>query len=99
MTNIIFILIDALRKKNLGCYGYVKPTSPNIDSLSKKSIIFENAFSTSSATDSSLTSIFSGLYPFNHGIKNNKGKFLNKGFFTSPIKTPSKNSFSESKLR
>ncbi len=67
--NIIIIIIDALRSKNLGCYGYDKATSSNIDELAKNGVLFKNAFSTTNATDSSITSILSGEYPSTHGIK------------------------------
>jgi len=66
--NIVFIIMDAVRARNLSCYGYSKPTSPNIDKLAKEGILFENAFSCINTTDSSLTSIFSGMYPRTHGI-------------------------------
>ena len=66
--NVVFVLIDALRASNLGCYGYSKPTSPCIDSLSRKGMIVSKAFSTINTTDPSITSIFSGLYPSSHGI-------------------------------
>ncbi|MFX1464976.1 MAG: sulfatase [Promethearchaeota archaeon] len=66
--NILFIVIDALRARNLGCYGYNKSISPNIDRLAKESLLFENAYSCTNATDSSLTSIFSGRHPLSHGI-------------------------------
>jgi len=67
---IIFIVIDALRARNLSCYGYAKLTSPNIDNLAKEGILFEDAYATINATDPSLTTIFSGMYPFSHGILN-----------------------------
>lgn len=66
--NIIFIIVDALRTRNLGCYGYHKKTSPNIDELAKTGILFENAFSCFNATDPSFTSIMTGRYPMSHGI-------------------------------
>jgi len=66
--NIIFILIDNLRARNLGCYGYKLETSPNIDLLAKEGILFKNAYTTINSTDPALTSIFSGLYPITHGI-------------------------------
>jgi arylsulfatase A-like enzyme len=66
--NILFIVIDALRAKNLSCYGYSKPTSPNIDVLAKEGVLFENAYSCAVMTDPSLTTIFSGKYPRSHGI-------------------------------
>jgi len=66
--NIIFIVIDALRPKNLGCYGYAKPTSPNIDKLGAEGLLFNNAYSCTNATDPSLTAIFSGKFCRSHGI-------------------------------
>ncbi len=69
--NILFIVVDALRAKNLGCYGYSQPISPNIDDLSKEGVLFEDAFSCSNCTDASLTTIFSGKYPLSHGILSN----------------------------
>jgi arylsulfatase A-like enzyme len=76
--NILFIIIDSLRAKNLGCYGYSKPISPNIDKLAKEGLLFKNAFSCSNATDSSLTTIFSGMYPLSHGILGHGGRWLDK---------------------
>lgn len=66
--NIIIIGIDALRAKNLGCYGYTHSTSPNIDKLAKRGILFKNAYSCINTTDASLTTILSGKYPASHGI-------------------------------
>ena len=68
--NIVFIVIDDLRAKNLGCHGYTKNTSPNIDQFANESIFFEQAYSTIPNTDPSLTTIFSGKYPSSHGIIN-----------------------------
>jgi len=67
--NLVFILIDALRARNLGCYGHNVPTSPFIDFLAKKGTMFTKMFSVTNATDVSLTSIFTGLLPKNHGIR------------------------------
>jgi|Deesub1362B_J571_1020462.scaffolds.fasta_scaffold00023_131 arylsulfatase A-like enzyme len=66
--NIILIVVDALRKRNLGFYGYNKPTSPFLDMFAKKGVIFENAYSVTNATDPSLTTILTGRYPLSHGI-------------------------------
>jgi arylsulfatase A-like enzyme len=60
--NIIFIVMDALRARNLSCYGYTRQTSPNIDSLSKEGILFEKAFSTNNSTHKSLLAILSGRH-------------------------------------
>ena len=66
--NIILIVIDALRAKNLGCYGFKDKISPNIDKLAKEGVLFKNAFSCINTTDPSLTTIFTGRYPMTHGI-------------------------------
>jgi len=66
----VFIVIDALRTRNLGCYGYTKPTSPNIDNLARTGVLFERHYSAINTTDPSLTTIFSGKYPVSHGIIN-----------------------------
>lgn len=66
--NIILVVIDALRTRNLGAYGFAKSFTPNIDDLATQGILFEQAYSCNVVTDSSLTTIFSGKYPTSHGI-------------------------------
>ena len=64
--NLIFILIDALRPDHLGCYGYYRDTSPNIDEFARKSIIFTDALAQSALTELSLKSIFLSQYVHSH---------------------------------
>jgi choline-sulfatase len=66
--NIMLIIIDDLRPDRLGCYGDNHNFSPAIDSLAKKSYIFENAFSQSGYTMPSHVSIFTSLYPGSHKV-------------------------------
>jgi arylsulfatase A-like enzyme len=61
--NICLVHIDALRADHLGCYGYHKQTSPNIDLIAQDSVLFENAVSQSNWTYQSVCSIISGRYP------------------------------------
>lgn len=87
--NIIFVVIDAVRARNVGAYGYDKPTTPNIDKIAQEGVLFRNAYSCINYTDSSLTSIFSGIYPLGHGILHHGGGLRNeevKGFIQSGIK-------------
>lgn len=60
--NIIFITIDALRADHLGCYGYQRNTSPNIDALAKQGVMFNKCFSSSNATVRSFPGILTGRY-------------------------------------
>ncbi len=66
--NIVLITIDALRADHLSCYGYNRNTSPNIDKIAEKGIIFKNATATSSWTAPSMASLFTSVYPINHGV-------------------------------
>ena len=66
--NLLIIVVDALRYDHLGCYGYEKNTSPNIDELCKNSIIFENAIAQSTWTKPSIISLFTSKYVKFHNI-------------------------------
>ena len=68
--NIIVISIDTLRADHLGSYGYERNTSPNIDKLAEKGILFENAYSQGSWTFPSMASMHTSLYPTQIGVDN-----------------------------
>ncbi|MBI4803536.1 MAG: sulfatase [Elusimicrobia bacterium] len=68
--NVVLILMETLRPDHLGCYGYRRRTSPNIDRLAAESAVFENAFAQSSQSLISAASVFTGLYPPSHGVVN-----------------------------
>ncbi|MBI2122314.1 MAG: sulfatase [Candidatus Sungbacteria bacterium] len=71
--NVILIGIDTLRADHLGCYGYNRLTSPTIDELAKKGVIFKNCFAQAPATAPSFMSIMTSRYPTYHGIGENIG--------------------------
>ena len=71
--NLLFIILDTLRADRLGCYGYLRNTSPQIDKLAAKSILFENTFVHLPFTLPSHASIFTGLYPQNTTMIYNYG--------------------------
>lgn len=66
--NVIMILVDALRADRLGCYGYDKALTPNIDKLANNSLLFENAYSNSPSTVRSVASLFTSTLPIVHRI-------------------------------
>lgn len=66
VPNVILIVMDAVRADHLSCYGYHRKTSPNIDNLAKKGVLFERAFSTAEWSYPSHASIFTGKYPSRH---------------------------------
>lgn len=66
--NVILISIDTLRSDHLGCYGYKKDTSPNIDVLASESALFRNVYSASPWTLPSHVSMLTGLYGAHHQV-------------------------------
>ncbi len=65
--DVLLISLDTLRADRLGCYGYGRPTSPNIDALAAGGVRFATAVSQSPWTRPSHRSMFSGLYPISRG--------------------------------
>ncbi len=66
--HVIIYLIDTLRADHLGCYGYSKPTSPQIDAFANDATRFANAIAQSSWTRTSVASILTGQDPHSHGV-------------------------------
>jgi arylsulfatase A-like enzyme len=74
--NLVFIVLDTLRPDHLGCYGYGRDTSPNLDRWAEQSVLFENAQTAAPWTAPSLISLMTSLYPSVHGVTtfNNPGQ-------------------------
>ncbi len=64
----VLISIDTLRADHVGAYGYDKPTTPFLDSLAARGVLFERAYAPIPATLPSHLSMFTGLYPGEHGV-------------------------------
>ncbi|MGQ9631200.1 MAG: sulfatase [bacterium] len=78
---IILIAIDTLRADHLSCYGYHRPTSPNIDGAAKSGILFENAIAANIPTQPAYTSIYTGVHGATHGFVAHGGDAsLDRGF-------------------
>jgi arylsulfatase A-like enzyme len=67
--SLLLISIDTLRADHLGCYGYARETSPNLDALATRSIRFANVLSTTSWTLPAHATLLTGLYPGEHGAQ------------------------------
>jgi arylsulfatase A-like enzyme len=72
--NIVIVAIDTLRPDHLGCYGYPRPTSPEIDAVARESIVFDSAFAAGIPTTPSFTTLYTGLHPYRHGIVSHVGQ-------------------------
>jgi arylsulfatase A-like enzyme len=67
ILNVILISIDSLRADHLGCYGYHRATTPNLDSLASTGYLFARAIAQSSWTLPSHASLLTSLYVKTHG--------------------------------
>lgn len=67
VKNILLIVIDCLRADHVSCYGYHHRTTPTIDQLAAGGHLWEQANSVCCWTRPSVASIFTGLYPTQHG--------------------------------
>jgi len=68
--NVLVIVVDTLRADHLSAYGYSRPTSPEIDLIAKRGILFENAIAPCSWSLPSHASLLTGRYPLEHGLVN-----------------------------
>lgn len=68
-ANVIFVLVDALRADRLGSYGSEAATTPHLDALAKRAIVFRDAHANSASTVRSVASLFTSTLPMVHGIE------------------------------
>ncbi len=74
--NVVVVTLDTLRADRLGCYGFRGIGTPNIDAIAADGVLFEQATATAPMTLPSHASIFTGLIPPRHGVRDNGGFFL-----------------------
>jgi arylsulfatase A-like enzyme len=63
---VLWIVIDTLRADHMSLYGYERETDPYLASLAAHSVVFDNAYATSSWTLTSHASLFTGRWPYEH---------------------------------
>ena len=80
-VSVLLISIDTLRPDHLGCYGYPRATSANIDALASEGVLFETAISSSSWTLPAHMALFTSLLDSLHGVTDN-GMSLPEGIST-----------------
>src|SRR5581483_4640329 len=75
--NVLIVTIDTLRADHVGCYGYTRVKTPNIDSLCADGVVFRLAYTPVPITLPSHTVIFTGTYPMLNGMHDFSGNRLN----------------------
>jgi len=61
--NVLLYVVDTLRADRLSLYGYERPTSPALERLAEKAIVFEQAYAPSSHTIPSISALFASRMP------------------------------------
>jgi arylsulfatase A-like enzyme/Flp pilus assembly protein TadD len=74
--NLLLVTIDTMRYDRMGCSGYSGIETPNLDSLARRGVLFENAVTHTPLTAPSHASIFTGLYPMGHKVRDTGGFIL-----------------------
>ena len=72
--NVVLIVVDTLRADHLGCYGYHRNTSPNLDVLGGRSVVCEQHITPAIPTHPAFATLGSGQYSITHGIVGHGGK-------------------------
>lgn len=70
---LLYIDIDSLRLDHLGCYGYNRNTSPNIDLLAQDGVRFSNVYVSDAPCLPSRTALWSGRTGFHTGVVSHGG--------------------------
>lgn len=70
---ILYIDIDSLRPDHLGCYGYHRDTSPNIDRIASEGVRFEQVYTSDAPCLPSRTAFYSGRFGIQTGVVGHGG--------------------------
>lgn len=70
---ILYLDLDTLRPDHLGCYGYHRQTSPNMDSIAEQGVRFDNYYCSDAPCLPSRTAMMSGRFGIHTGVVNHGG--------------------------
>ncbi|ELZ95215.1 arylsulfatase, choline-sulfatase [Haloferax mucosum ATCC BAA-1512] len=65
--NVLFVVMDTVRKDHLTPYGYDRPTTPGLERFAEEATVFEQAVAPAPWTLPVHASLFTGMYPSQHG--------------------------------
>ena len=65
-SNVMLLVLDAARARELGCYGYGRATTPEIDRLAREGVVFDRAFTPAVYTLAAMSSVWTSEYPDRH---------------------------------
>jgi len=80
--NVVLVTLDTTRADHIGAYGSTRVETPAIDALAQGGVLFRSAYSPVPLTLPAHVSLMTGLYPFDHGVRDNTGFALPAGLTT-----------------
>lgn len=80
--NLVLVSVDTLRADHLSCYGATAVRTPHMDRLASEGILFEKVSTVVPTTLPAHASLFTGLAPPSHGVRDNVGFYLDDRFTT-----------------
>ena len=78
---VLFIDIDTLRPDHMGCYGYGRNTTPNIDAVCAQGARFDNYYCADAPCLPSRASLVSGMFGIRHGAVGHGGTAADKKLY------------------
>src|SRR5246127_2477564 len=72
-ADIILVTIDTVRADSVGYAGNTRVKTPFLDRIAAEGIVFQNAHAHNVVTLPSHVNILTGLYPYQHGVRDNAG--------------------------
>jgi len=80
--HVVLISLDTCRADYLSCYGYARPTTPNIDALAREGYLFSHAMTPIPLTLPAHASMLTGTIPPHHGKHENKDVYFDPSHVT-----------------
>src|ERR1044071_6071176 len=74
--NVIVVIFDAFSAHDISLYGYARQTTPNIDRLASRAVVYHNHFSGGNFTTPGTASLLTGVLPWTHRALNLNGKVI-----------------------
>ncbi|MCP4660955.1 MAG: sulfatase-like hydrolase/transferase, partial [bacterium] len=69
--SVLLVTLDTTRADHLQPYGATDVKTPNLALLAREGIVLDQSYSVAPITLVAHTSILTGLYPPQHGVRNN----------------------------
>jgi arylsulfatase A-like enzyme len=77
--NLLVVTLDTTRADHLGAYGFQSISTPNIDWLARDGVLFLQTSAAAPLTMPAHASLYTGRFPFGHGVRDNGDSALDPG--------------------